>query len=605
LGLTVRGASVLVRAAPLLVVAALAPGVQVKADALPNPVLLRDNLASVNTLTAPTSGSNAANVWQPDTEIEPSIAANPADPLNAVSGFQMSRRANGGDLTNGFATTHDGGKTWTTGPLPCLTRYLKSSGCPDGGMFDRASDASVAFGPNNTVEYNSLVFDMETGHGLHSGIANSVSHDGGTTWSLPAIIQMDNDAGLNDKNWTVVDNGTGAGHKTGRVYAVWDRVVEMIYNFCDQNCESVASWSSPEALPFAPGQGIGSFPVVLTDGSLAVFYEGANQPPPIQPGEQPSIGTNQNIAVVLFPMAGGLPGPALVTAPPIGVATNATNGVRHQRAGSLIAADVDPASNQLYVVWEDGRFRTEPGAVVNDAVFSTSTDGGMTWSVAKRINPGPENDYVNRYNVAVAVGSDGVVHVMYRQRQEDADAQKDGSTFSPVIDTYYQESRDHGATWSVPLKVNTGPSSFYSGAFSRGGLFQGDYNDLATSGPYTYVARDESYPLNTGEQPSMRWDAGSTAYVLNTPSCGKTIRSACLTHLHQRTWVAVIGHATPPPAPVQSGGSSGVPLTAPEKSLALVGWLLGLVTVLLFFALVRKRNGGAQSGQPRREQSRR
>src|SRR5205807_8815848 len=50
---------------------------------------------------------------QPDTQIEPSIAVNPANPKNAVAVYQEGRIADGGDATNGFATTFDGGSTWT------------------------------------------------------------------------------------------------------------------------------------------------------------------------------------------------------------------------------------------------------------------------------------------------------------------------------------------------------------------------------------------------------------------------------------------------------------------------------------------------------------
>ncbi|MDQ1698485.1 MAG: hypothetical protein QOG34_348, partial [Frankiaceae bacterium] len=63
-----------------------------------------------------------ANHPQPDTEIEPSIAVNPANPNNAVAAFQEERVDAGGDAGNGWATTTDGGKTWHHGYLPGLTR---------------------------------------------------------------------------------------------------------------------------------------------------------------------------------------------------------------------------------------------------------------------------------------------------------------------------------------------------------------------------------------------------------------------------------------------------------------------------------------------------
>ena len=140
---------------------------------------------------SPVAGNSIQDYVQPDTQIEPSIAVNPANPLNAVTVYQEGRIAGGGDATNGFATTFDGGATWIHGELPGLTTYPGQ-----GGAFERASDAVVAFGPGNLVYANSLVFDFNTGGGLRSGIAVNVSKDGGRTWSQPVILQDDRLGGI-------------------------------------------------------------------------------------------------------------------------------------------------------------------------------------------------------------------------------------------------------------------------------------------------------------------------------------------------------------------------------------------------------------------------
>src|SRR4051812_11863515 len=131
---------------------------------------------------------------QPDTQIEPSIAVNPSNPLNAVAAYQEGRIDSGGDATNGFATTFDGGATWIHGELPGLTTYGRGTALDQGGHFERGSDAVVAFGPNNTVYANSLIFNNGqatdfaegvAGGGLRSAIAINVSYNGGRTWSPP------------------------------------------------------------------------------------------------------------------------------------------------------------------------------------------------------------------------------------------------------------------------------------------------------------------------------------------------------------------------------------------------------------------------------------
>src|SRR2546422_10871764 len=182
------------------------------ADRAAAPKLIRDVKTGSDKLGSltPAAPDPIQDYVQPDTQIEPSIAVNPANPKNVVTVYQEGRIADGGDATNGFATSFDGGKTWKSGELPALTTYPGQ-----GGMFERASDAVVAFGPGNVAYANSLVFDVNAGGGLRSGIAVNVSKDGGRTWSAPVILQDDRLGGPNDKNWIVVHNSDAPGHHKG------------------------------------------------------------------------------------------------------------------------------------------------------------------------------------------------------------------------------------------------------------------------------------------------------------------------------------------------------------------------------------------------------
>jgi hypothetical protein len=335
------------------------------------------------------------------------------------------------------------------------------------------------------------------------------------------------------------------------VYVVWDRVDPVVYNYCDSlenDCSQTSSWL-PSFLTISPLQGIGAIPLVLQDGSLGVVYETLTGAPPISGGDEADgLGSDQ-IQFALAPGAGSVPWPAPLTfsQTTIPVATNEAVPIRYQRAGTLPSAAVDPVSGTIYVAWEDSRFRTEPNSPVNDAVITKSTDGGVNWSQVTRANPGPTDDYVDRYNVAVDVGRDGTVHVAYAQRQEAADPLS--SQMSPFIDTYYQESHDGAATFSAPLKADTKAANFHYGAFSRDGLFEGDYNQVASGARLVYIVRTVSFPITTGEPAGLVYDPSSDTYVGNTAQCPKDstgapiVSSSCLRHLHQRTWVAVVRSA--------------------------------------------------------------
>ena len=69
------------------------------------------------------------------TEVEPSIAASGS---TLVSVFQMGRFFNGGASNIGFATSTDGGASWTSGSLPGTTIFAS-------GTYAAISDPAVAY----------------------------------------------------------------------------------------------------------------------------------------------------------------------------------------------------------------------------------------------------------------------------------------------------------------------------------------------------------------------------------------------------------------------------------------------------------------------------
>jgi len=568
-------------------------GASARAYAPGNPSVVSDTQAALDPYGAtlsppqvPLDTSTSFNI-QPNTQIEPSIAVNPADPSDVVTDFQIGRVDPGGDANNGFATTLTGGGhsvsgspntlvsttsgSWTYGAFPSLTKNAPGCiGVPSptlpGCAFDRASDAVVTFGrdPRGAgngykgydVYANSLVFDDQSQNGLPSGMAVNVSYDGGLTWSNAVILEQDSGGGLNDKNWMVADNApspnfdcptTVACHHPGRVYVVWDRVASIEYTYCDPDnalvgagtnpfgCENLGNWSNIQGNGFYtlfPGQGIGTQPIILNDGNVGVMFESltANPcPPPTNPLEQPSClnpssAGSSNIEFGILGGAGGTTWPAPIPLPktwaPVTVAQYLSAGIEDQRAGTLPQVAYDANTGDVFVGWEDNRFRQEtdascvlappngfPCSQQNDAVISVShvavsgqwSPVGLTWSTPVPVNHDPgsttdESNFVDHWNTMIAVGTDGILRVGYRQRYEPNGMPPTAAGVSS-IDTYYQESRDHGVTFSTPLLVNTSIATDPQfGAFSRNGLFLGDYQELAAGGnDETYVTRDESF----------------------------------------------------------------------------------------------------------------
>ena len=477
-------------------------------------ILLRDKQAGIYTHRSPTDcarGKTELECSQRDTQVEPSIAVNPTDPLNAIAVYQEGRFDGGGAVANGFAVTLDGGKTWAHGHIPGVTAI-------DGGPYDRASDPVVDFGPDGTAYMNSLV----TSEAGPLALSVNVSRDGGRTWSDPTFFaDLFANAGITgvDKNWMVVDRGEGPGHHPGRIYVVWNTLLgpgvsPVLYAYSDDEGQT---WTGGDAgFPTYLGQGHGVIPLVMPNGDLAVVFSTIAYPPNPNAVSGSSDIAGTKLVVAVAPGAGDLPaGAPLVFTPPTPIATYRGRPIRGQRAGDgLPAAAVAPGSGALYVVWNDARFRTDG---VNDIVISRSTDGGTTWSAPARVNP-EGRPYLDHFTPMIGVGANGDVQVAYRRRQETAD---EPSTFSRRVDTIFQVSSDGGTTFSDPLDVSTVDNHMAFAARSRDGAFLGDYDQLAVADPYTYIVRTEPIRVDRGEPARF-----PPAYH------------------HQRTWVAVLG---PPP----------------------------------------------------------
>jgi hypothetical protein len=437
--------------------------------------------------------------FQADTTIEPSIAVNPANARNAVVGFQAGR--GDGAASNGYGVTFDAGRHWSYGLLPKLTGLT-------GGPFTSASDPVIAFGPENTVYFSSLAFNAST-----SAIVNHTSHDGGRHWDAPTYVLNNPGELFDDKNWVVVDNGTGPGHHTGRVYVVWDTGRPVFASYSD---DQGRTWLAAPSVVH-PGQGIGTIPLVLPNGDLAVVYSTGAWVPPVDtntpPDNQLATNANGQMVIAVARGAGTVPtGAPLVFGPSVTVGNDLGNAVQDLRAGGLPSASVDARTGRIAVTWEDARYRQD---AANDVVVTTSTDG-VRWTTPVRVNRGAANDDVDHFTPAVATGPDGVLRLAYRQRAGSSNGES-----SPYVDTMLQQSADGGRTWSAPLRVNRVRTDLRYAAFSRNAAFLGDYMQVAAAGAFTYVVRCEAMRLSARDTGSMPPED---------------------TH-HQRTWVALVGPA--------------------------------------------------------------
>jgi hypothetical protein len=165
---SLRGAALVVAA----LIAALAVGTMARA-AQPGVIQV-----SSDPYTAATADRGEhANEVEPDTF---------AFGSTAVSAFQVGRVFNGGATDIGFATSTDGGGSWTHGFLPATSQQAMSP-----GPFFSVSDPSVAYDARDGVWIISWLGAHFSGGGVVD-VMVSRSIDGGLTWDTPVVVAATN-----------------------------------------------------------------------------------------------------------------------------------------------------------------------------------------------------------------------------------------------------------------------------------------------------------------------------------------------------------------------------------------------------------------------------
>ena len=359
-----------------------------------------------------------------------------------VSAFQVARVFNGGADDIGFATSNDGGRTWTHGFLPGMT----TSSTPANPAFERVSDASVAFDAKHSTWLISSI-PLTTSLVVPTVFVNR-SIDGGLTWSNPVSIPQSADGHVNlDKNWTVCDNTPTSPHY-GNCYTEFDNFAKADLEMMSTSTDGGLTWGMPLSTGNS-AKGLGGQPVVQPDGTVIVPFE-----------------TIHGVIGAFRSLDGGASWTNAVTISDINFHSVAGN----LRTSPLPTAEID-GSGKVYVAWEDCIF--EPGCTANDIVFSSSTDG-VTWSDLSRVPADPVGSGVDHFIPGLGVdkatsGSSAHLGLTYYFYPNAA------CTVSTCqLDAAFISSVDGGATWSNPVPL-AGPMTLSWLALTSQGFMVGDY----------------------------------------------------------------------------------------------------------------------------------
>jgi hypothetical protein len=160
-------------------------------------------------------------------------------------------------------------------------------------------------------------------------------------------------------------------------------------------------------------------------------------------------------------------------------AFNPDTGRPIRAEGGIPQVAVDRTSGNLYIVWQDSRFRG-----VDEVAFSMSADGGRTWSAPIKVNQTPQSSIAGNQQAfvpSVRVAEDGTVAVTYYDfRNNDANP----GTPTDYWIVHCHTSCTNAASWQDENRLTASSFDMEQAPAARGpfGFFVGDYEGLANVG---------------------------------------------------------------------------------------------------------------------------
>jgi hypothetical protein len=401
--------------------------------------------------------------------VEPILAVDPRDPQHLVGAWLQDRIATSAASAVLTGASRDGGQTWT----PSSPRFTRCSGgtAANGGDYPRVADPWLAIAPNGEVYLVALALNAFAGPETVGAIVVSKSADGGLTWSDAVTLTRDSIAtGFNDKPTITADP-----FDANYVYAVWDRdflasqtasgLVEAPLLF-SRTTDGGRTWEPPRVIYAAPGaRTIGPIVVVLPNGDLVnVFGRGL----PSGAGE-----LRYDVALVRSSDRGAtwsepVSASDMVLAP----LQDPYSTFRLQPDPSLAfipTVAADRRSGRLHVAWQDGRFGEGEHTYI---AYTTSADGGRTWSPPVRVNKTTGD--VPAFVPTIAVLEDGTVGVSYYDLRSATPTE-----FTILTDAWLVSCRADCAEESAWRETHVaGPFDLARAPYGRG-FFVGDYQGMA------------------------------------------------------------------------------------------------------------------------------
>ncbi len=392
-------------------------------------------------------------------ETEPWIAVNPTNPDNIVGAWMQDAVP----VTRGHVAgvTFDGGASWESVVIPGLSRC-------SGAEVEQASDPWLAFTTNGDL-YSAALSTNGPGVSGPSVISVNKSVDGGLTWSDPITIDAVESPALNDKESITADPVDPC-----TVYVTWTRFKDLgaagfpTLLLVSRTTDCGESWSEPSVIDDTEIWRLGLQIVAMPDGSLRAFSAGDGTLAVQQSTDQ---GDTWSERAVVANLRRDRP--------------FTTDGGSRVRSGSILFdVAVDQETGHLYAVWEQ---LFVPGAFPVQVAFSSSTDGGLTWSVPIRIDQTPSSGVFlldQAFLPSVEVADGGTLGVTYYNFQNAILGAQSSLTDHWFVHCNPTEvDCNDASSWANnELRLTSEAFNYLLAPVFQNALFLGDYVGLTTSG---------------------------------------------------------------------------------------------------------------------------